>query len=80
MRKVVSLLMSLCLILSLSACSSNNNASTATSNTEGTEATENDLTTDVVVVGGGGAGIASAISASQNGADVILIEKMGYLG
>ena len=80
MRKVVSLLMSLCLILSLSACSSNNNASTATSNTEDTEATENDLTTDVVVVGGGGAGIASAISASQNGADVILIEKMGYLG
>lgn len=80
MKKVFTLLMSLCLMLSLSACSSTNNASTATSNTEGTEATENDLTTDVVVVGGGGAGIASAISASQNGADVILIEKMGYLG
>ncbi|MCI5774770.1 MAG: flavocytochrome c [Erysipelotrichaceae bacterium] len=72
--------MSICLILSLSSCSSNNNASSEISKAEKTEATENDLTTDVVVVGGGGAGIASAISASQNGADVILIEKMGYLG
>ena len=85
MKKVVSLLMSLCMILSLSACSSTNNAISETSAPEttsstSTEASENDLTTDVVVVGGGGAGIAAAISASQNGADVILLEKMGYLG
>lgn len=36
--------------------------------------------TDIVVVGGGGAGIVSALKASENGAQVILLEKMGYLG
>lgn len=37
-------------------------------------------TTDVVVIGGGGAGLAAAVSAHQNGAEVILIEKMPRLG
>lgn len=35
---------------------------------------------DVVVVGGGGAGISAAISAAEHGAKVLLIEKQGYLG
>ena len=35
---------------------------------------------DVVVVGGGGAGLASAISAQQNGANVIVMEKLDILG
>ncbi|WP_428770166.1 flavocytochrome c [Treponema sp. HNW] len=35
---------------------------------------------DVVVVGGGGAGLSAAISAAQNGAKVILIEKTPLLG
>lgn len=35
---------------------------------------------DVVVIGGGGAGLAAATSARQNGASVILIEKMPRLG
>ena len=35
---------------------------------------------DVVVIGGGGAGLAAATSAKQNGASVILIEKMPRLG
>ena len=35
---------------------------------------------DVVVVGGGGAGLAAAISAEQNGASVIVIEKLDILG
>ena len=39
-----------------------------------------DLTADVIIVGGGGAGLASAITALENGASVILIEKMGFLG
>ncbi len=35
---------------------------------------------DVIVVGGGPAGLAAAISAGRNGARTILIEKFGYLG
>jgi ribulose 1,5-bisphosphate synthetase/thiazole synthase len=35
---------------------------------------------DVVIVGGGPAGVAAAVSAARNGADVILIERYGFLG
>ncbi len=35
---------------------------------------------DVVVVGGGSAGIAAAIEAAENGADVIILEKQGIVG
>ncbi|MCW3836468.1 FAD-dependent oxidoreductase [Sphingomonas canadensis] len=35
---------------------------------------------DVVVVGGGPAGCAAALSAARNGADVMLIERAAYLG
>ncbi|MDQ1914273.1 FAD-dependent oxidoreductase [Paenibacillus sp. GD4] len=35
---------------------------------------------DVVVVGGGAAGIAAAISAAKNGAQTLLIEQRGFLG
>ncbi|MGH9390130.1 MAG: FAD-dependent oxidoreductase, partial [Vicinamibacteria bacterium] len=36
--------------------------------------------TDVLVVGGGSAGIAAAVAAARNGARVLLAEKTGYLG
>lgn len=39
-----------------------------------------EITTDVVIVGGGGAGLAAAVSALENGARVTILEKMGYLG
>lgn len=38
------------------------------------------LKTQVVIVGGGGAGLAAAVSAIQNGAKVVILEKLGYLG
>ena len=37
-------------------------------------------TADVIIVGGGGAGLASAVAASDQGASVILVEKTGFLG
>ncbi len=39
-----------------------------------------EYTTDVVVIGGGGAGLAAAVSAHQNGAEVIVAEKMPQVG
>ena len=39
-----------------------------------------DTTVDVLVVGGGGAGLSAAVSAAQNGASVILVEKLSALG
>ncbi len=36
--------------------------------------------TDVLVVGGGGAGFSSAITAAQDGANVILVEKSSFIG
>lgn len=39
-----------------------------------------DSETDVLVIGGGGAGMAAALSAAENGARVILIEKQASLG
>ncbi len=35
---------------------------------------------DVLVVGGGSAGLSAAVAASRNGADVLLIERFSYLG
>lgn len=37
-------------------------------------------TCDVVVIGGGSAGVAAAVAAARSGARVILIERYGYLG
>lgn len=36
--------------------------------------------TDVLVVGGGSAGVAAAVAAAREGADVLLVERHGYLG
>ncbi len=35
---------------------------------------------DVLVVGGGSAGLSAAVAAARNGADVILLERFSYLG
>lgn len=43
-------------------------------------APENTYAADVVVVGGGFAGLSAAIKAKEAGAEVILIEKLGMLG
>ena len=41
---------------------------------------EKTLTTDMVVVGGGGSGMSATIRGRMNGLDVILVEKMSYIG
>lgn len=42
--------------------------------------TDETLTVDVVVVGAGGAGMSAAITAKQAGKNVIIVEKMPYVG
>ena len=44
------------------------------------EANVEDETTDVLVIGGGAGGMAAAISATEAGAKVILVEKLAILG
>lgn len=39
-----------------------------------------EFSTDVVVIGGGGAGFAAAVTAKEQGADVILLEKLATVG
>ena len=43
-------------------------------------ATPEETTVDVVVVGAGGAGLAAAVEAKQNGLNVILVEQLGIVG
>lgn len=41
---------------------------------------EKELTTDILVIGGGGTGLSAAASAKENGASVIVLEKLANVG
>lgn len=41
---------------------------------------QTDMEADIVIVGAGGSGLAAAVEAGQDGAQVVLLEKAGYVG
>ena len=68
MKRYLSAALALVVIAGLIACASTGKTSSKS------------VTTDVVVVGAGGAGLAATMSAHQNGAKVILLEKLPQIG
>jgi len=83
MKKILSLILAISLVLSLGVgCKPNDTVKPQNEGQENSNEVKVDETfdTDVLVIGGGGAGLTSALTASENGKKVILIEKVGYLG
>ncbi|NLA61838.1 MAG: FAD-dependent oxidoreductase, partial [Bacteroidales bacterium] len=62
---------------------SNNDGKTPETNAE-TSSEANDMDkveeADLVVVGGGGAGLSAALTAAEEGLNVIVLEKMPFVG
>lgn len=96
MRKFISLLMCCLMIIGLlSGCTNEQPAPTPPANEDVEENDVPAITistgepapnysetieTEVLVLGGGGAGLTSALTATENGKKVILAEKLGFLG
>lgn len=77
MKKALSLILALVFSLGVfSGCSGSANPPQS----ENIVKADQELTADVLVIGGGGAGLTAALTASENGKKVILVEKVGYLG
>lgn len=66
-------------LISAGATDSSLNQTHATSKTDA-KTTETEQTYDVVIIGGGGAGLTAAIEAKNAGASVVLLEKMSFVG
>ena len=73
--------MGMALILALSACTAApKNGLPDTSNTSSPQTEVREETTDVVVIGAGGAGLTAAYFVKQGGKDVVLLEKRAMTG
>ena len=83
MKKWIALLSASAL---LCGCANNSTDTTSTTpsgevaQTTTTAVVKDDLDTQVVIAGGGMAGLLAALSAADEGADVVLVEKQNYLG
>lgn len=82
MKKKQFVALALAGVLGLAGCSSTPAATPtdAPKPTEGTERTTEEITTDIVIVGAGGAGLSAALTAVQEGSEVVLLEKQAFVG
>ena len=68
------------IIMALEKAGADINALKTAKKQESTEKAQEDLDTDIVVIGAGGAGMAAAIEAKEAGKSVIIVEKMPIVG
>lgn len=72
----------LCLLMYLglfTACTTENKPAPTPSPEQNSTALQ-DGDVDVLIIGAGGAGLSAAVSASENGASVVVVEKLGMMG
>ncbi|MFL8888000.1 flavocytochrome c [Helcococcus kunzii] len=89
-KKIFSIFLALMMIFSLVSCSNNketikeSNVETKNKSTkkesQKEESDDSEYISDVIVVGGGGAGLVSALSAAEKNAKVIVLEKQAAFG
>lgn len=91
MRKAFSVILATAMVFSLVACSQTKQTPEAEQDskppvqeTEDVTGTEDVVSTekyDIVIIGGGGAGLSAAVEAKQNGAEnIVVLEKLSFLG
>ena len=78
MKKSLKMFLALLLCFSCFACSSN--SSTQEEKTDDEQEEVRTESAEVVIIGGGAAGMSAALKAAENGLNVLLIEKMAFLG
>ena len=81
-KKLLCLTLSL-VLMGMTACSTQNTPAPSaepSGDPQTTSAALQDSDVDVLVIGAGGAGLSAAVSASENGASVIVVEKMSIMG
>lgn len=88
MKKIALLLVFFMLMTAFVACNGTDdeevteeeNGTIDTDNGEEEEAALEDRETDVVIIGAGGAGLAAALEAREAGHEVVIVEKMSFVG